>query len=157
MSKIFKLIFSEVSSISYNENFKIFYFKRGNPFYFKLFLFLFSNNFLVIYKEGTMFGQCFINNRFDQLLYHECLFQIFHVKVRGEETSLVCWGFIFPELQLPVQSRKRAHPEAAKGRELPCGAEVFLFYFVFFSFVIVMEVAAAGITKMRSITIASTY
>lgn len=47
MSEIFEFIFSEVSPISYNEDFKIFYFKTGDPFYFKLLIFLFSGNFLV--------------------------------------------------------------------------------------------------------------
>lgn len=34
-----------------------------------------------------MFGQYLNKNRFGQLLYHGCPFQIFPVKVRGEENS----------------------------------------------------------------------
>lgn len=100
-------MFSEVSPISYNEFIS----------YFKLLNFLFLDNFWFIFIEGTMFGQCLNNNRFDQLFYDGYLFQVFQVKVRGEENSLHLPGIYFSRQSYDCLCRvEESSPRSSQGQ-----------------------------------------
>ena len=53
--------------------------------------------FWLIPIEGIMFGQCFNNNRFDQLLIMVFCFSYFRSRWEEKRIIWICWGFIFSD------------------------------------------------------------